>query len=154
MSYKEFETLARTREELAARVEETEDELEAAEKEATAAIAAAQDLVSRARARARSMRKQLRNSEQVEDDAYRRELASIEELERMEREELQGMARWYTEMPSTTGTLPVNDLDTTSELLEYPNLGQEDPYVTHASPFAGNHIDGFSGPSWPTMGWQ
>jgi hypothetical protein len=80
VTFKEFEKLAKARKQLSEQVESAEDELEAAE----AAVVAAHEKVLEARARARRLRKQLRRSEQSEDDAYCRELAGIEEVERME----------------------------------------------------------------------
>ena len=61
-------------------MESAEDELEKAEAEA---VAAHQKVLS-ARQRARTARRMLRASKRGKDKAYQRELASIEEVERIE----------------------------------------------------------------------
>lgn len=73
VTFKDFERLARSREMLSEQVDCAEDELEKAE----AAVIASHEKVNTARKRAQLARRSLRTSEDREDKAYLRELASI-----------------------------------------------------------------------------
>ena len=80
VTFKEFKKLAKAREVLSKRVEVAEDELEKAEAE----VVTTHEKVLATRRKARLARRLLRTSEKHEDSAYERELASIEEAERVE----------------------------------------------------------------------
>ena len=126
--------MAKARKDLSKQVESAEDELETAE----AAVVAAHEKVLQARARARRLRKLLRRSEQLEDDAYSRELAGIEEVESMEQE--------------IVAQSSVDALLASGELLEFPegdNLG-----ALLAPPIAWGHTTGSLPMSWldPVVG--
>ena len=139
VTFKEFERLAKAREKLSERVESAEDELEKAEAEA---VAAHQKVLS-ARQRARTARRMLRASERGEDEAYQRELASIEEVERME----QGKDPSVPETPPPASQ-SLEDLFASGDLLDFPldegvNLGALD-----APPAAWANVTGYFPESW------
>ena len=142
VTFQEFEKLARARRSLSEQVESAEDELEAAE----AAVVAAHTKVLQARAKARRLRKQLRSQEQSEDDAYCRELAGIEEVERMEAE-ASGSA-----VPSAPEILPedpsVDQLLASGELLDFPVDEGLDINALLASPVSWGSTTGFMPSSW------
>jgi hypothetical protein len=97
---------------------EAEHELEVVEREESTAIAAAQERVSRARKKARDLRERLWHSEEQEDAAYQRELASAEVVEQIERA--------LAEMPATAnGTSPMENHSLMPDILE---AGDSNPW--------------------------
>ena len=84
VTFPEFEKLAKQRKKLCEDAEKAEDELDDAEREAAEMIEAAHEKVRKARAKARRLRKHARFASSKEDEAYGRELAGIEEVERLE----------------------------------------------------------------------
>jgi len=143
VTFKEFERLAKAREELSVRVESAEDELEKAEAEAIAA----HEKVLAARQKARTARRMLRVSERSEDEAYQRELASIEEVERME----SGADPSIPETPPAGSSVvadPFEELLASGALLDFP---LDEGVVTgslDAPPMAWATLTGFAPESW------
>jgi midasin (ATPase involved in ribosome maturation) len=136
VTFKEFEKLAATRARLAKAADEAEDELEDAEKEAARLITAAHELVAKARTKARRKRKELRFAENKEDGSYQRELAAIEAVRAMEQEA----------SAASSSTPSVDDLLASSELLDFPDLGEFDMATLAASPFAWGQMTGSAFP--------
>jgi midasin (ATPase involved in ribosome maturation) len=132
VTFKEFEKLAATRARLSKAADEAEDELEDAEKEAARLISAAHELVAKARMKARRKRKELRFAENKEDGSYQRELAAIEAVRAMEQE----ASAASSSVPS------VDDLLASSELLDFPDLGDFDAATMVAPPFAWGQMTG------------
>jgi len=125
------------------RVESAEDELEKAEAEAIAA----HEKVLAARQKARTARRMLRVSERREDDAYQRELASIEEVERME----QGAEPSIPETPPAAPTTvpdPFAELFASGDLLDFPLDEGVDTNPLSAPPIAWANITGYAPGSW------
>lgn len=137
VSFKEFERLARVRQELSDKVDSAEDELEKAEAEAVAA----HERVLAMRAKARRLRKQLRYSEKEEDESYQRELASIEEVERMESGE-------GPPVPETPPAASLDALLASGEVLDFPLDEGVDTSALHFPPSAWAQLTGFSPSSW------
>ncbi|KAI4255225.1 MAG: hypothetical protein L6R35_007518 [Caloplaca aegaea] len=138
VTFKEFERLAKARQALSDQVESAEDELESAE----AAVVAAHEKVLKARARARRLRKELRFHERKEDEAYTRELAGIEEVERME----SGDVPEVLETPPTE--LSLDELLASGELLDFPLDEGVDLNALMAPPLSWGQITGYSPSSW------
>jgi hypothetical protein len=136
VTFKEFEKLAATRARLSKAADEAEDELEDAEKEAARLIAEAHEMVAKARMKARRKRKELRFAESKEDGSYQRELAAIEAVRAMEQEA----------SAASTSAPSVDDLLASSELLDFPDLGDFDAATLAASPFAWGQMTGSAFP--------
>lgn len=127
--------MAKLREKKSREAEDAEEALEDAEREAAAAIEAAQEKVRLARAKARRLRRELRFAETNEGDAYGRELASIEEVERLE-----GSAPPVVPEPS------LDDLLANGDLVDFPLDEGIDLDALQASPFAWGQVTGSSFP--------
>ena len=112
VTFKEFEKLAKAREVLSERIEVAEDELEKAEAE----VVTIHEKVLATRRKARLARRLLRTLEKHEDSAYERELASIEEAERVE----QGFEPSILETPPPSSSQPFEDLLALGDLLDFP----------------------------------
>jgi hypothetical protein len=143
VTFKEFERLAKAREKLSERVESAEDELEKAEAEAVAA----HERVLDARRKARTARRLLRASERGESEAYQRELASIEEVERME----QGAEPSVPETPpagSPVAAVSLEDLFASGDLLDFPLDEGIGTGALDAPPLAWANVTGFIPESW------
>ena len=97
---------------LSKRVEVAEDELEKAEAE----VVATHEKVLAARRKARLARRLLRTLKKHEDSAYERELALIEEVERVE----QGLELSILETPPLRSSQPFKDLLALGDLLNFP----------------------------------
>lgn len=126
VTFQEFEKLARARQKQAADMEKAEEDLEDAERQAADMIAAAHKLVADARNRARTQRKLFRAKESSENEAYQRELASIEEVQRMQEQVAAG---------SSTADASLDDLIATGDLLEFPDF-DFNPEIVQANPDA------------------
>jgi len=135
VTFKEFERLAKARQDLSEKVEVAEDALEKAENEA----AEAYERVLAARAKARRLRKQLRKREKEEDDSYQRELAGIEEVERMEGNSL---------VPETLPEPSLDDMLASGELIDFPLDEGIDTGALQHTPLAWGQVTGFSPSSW------
>lgn len=118
--------MAKARKEISRQADEADDALDAAE----AAVARAQEQLLRARTKARRLRKQLRFVSEREDDAYNRELASIEEVEKMAQE---GGA-------------------SSEVLLDFPEDEAVDIDALLAAPTTWGTITGYSPSSWVDLG--
>jgi hypothetical protein len=143
VTFKEFERLAKAREKLSERVESAEDELEKAEAEAVAA----HQKVLAARQKARTARRMLRVSERGEDNAYQRELASIEEVERME----QGTEPSVSETPPADPLVDPDSLEclfASGDLLDFPLDEGIGSGALDAPPLAWANVTGFAPESW------
>lgn len=125
VTFQEFERLAKQREKRAKEAEDAEEELDDAEREAAAMIEAAHEKVRKARAKARRLRKELRFAESNEDESYARELAGVEEVERLE-----GASSVLPSGPSVEEMLAAGDL------LDFPLDEGLDVNVLEASPMA------------------
>lgn len=134
VTFKEFEKLAATRTRLSKEADTAEDELENAEQEASRLIAEAHQLVAKARAKARRKRKELRQAENREDGSYQRELANIEEVQRME-----------NPAASSEGAFG-------PEFLDFSVLDDFNVDALQASPFAWGQMTGNSFPESSSVG--
>lgn len=137
VTFKEFEKLARVRQELSNKVDLAKDDLEKAEAEAVAA----HEKVLAARARARCLRKQLRYTEREENELYQRELAGIEEVERME-------AALGPSIPEAPPELFLDDLLASGEVLDFSLDEGVDLNILQYPPHAWGQITGFCPSSW------
>ena len=140
VTFKEFEKMAKAREKLAERVESAEDELEKAEAEAVAA----HEKVLEARRKARTARRLLRVSERSEDDAFQRELASIEEVERME----QGLEPSILETPPPMIAPSLEELLASGDILDFPLDEGIGVNAMEAPPLAWSGITGYLPEPW------
>lgn len=133
VTFQEFEKLARARQKQAADMERAEEELEDAEKKAQGMIESAHRLVAEARSKARLQRKLFRSKEVSENEAYQRELASIEELQRMQEEVSAGS--------SSTANQSLDELLASGDLLDLPEF-DFGPDVLQADPAAWAQVTG------------
>lgn len=138
VTFKEFEKLAATRTRLSKEADVAEDELEDAEKKAARLISEAHELVAKARSKARRKRKELRQAESKEDGSYQRELANIEEVQRME-----------------NPVVSTSDVPAGSDFLDFSILEDFNVDALQVSPSVWGHMTGNFFPEDPAVapGW-